>query len=157
MKALIQRVEKASVEIDGEVVSYISRGILVLLGVAVGDEEGDSVFLADKCAHLRIFDDEGGKMNLSLLDIDGEALVVSQFTLYGDVSKGRRPNYTAAAQSETAEPLYEGFVECLRDAGVRRVETGRFGAKMMVSLVNDGPVTLIVESPGDSARNFGKR
>jgi D-tyrosyl-tRNA(Tyr) deacylase len=146
VKALIQRVSRASVEIDGEPVAEISTGLLVLLGVAEGDREADAAYLAEKCANLRVFEDSDGKMNLSLLDVAGDALVVSQFTLCGDASKGRRPSYSAAARPEKAIPLYEMFVREIRGQGVGRVETGRFGADMKVSLVNDGPVTLMVEA-----------
>lgn len=137
-------------EVDGETIGSVSAGLLILLGVSVGDEESDSVGLAEKCAKLRIFDDSEGKMNLSLLDVDGEALVISQFTLCADASKGRRPSYTTAARPETAIPLYEAFIRELRGIGVKRVETGCFGADMKVSLVNDGPVTLMLDFPPTS-------
>ena len=146
MRALIQRVSSASVAIDGETVGSCNAGFLILLGVTHTDTEADAAYLAEKCANLRIFCDEQDKMNLSLLDVHGEALVISQFTLYGDCRKGRRPGFSDAARPELANPLYEKFVELLRAQGVRRVETGRFGADMKVSLLNDGPVTLIVES-----------
>ena len=146
MRALIQRVSSASVAIDGETVGSCNAGFLILLGVTHTDTEADAAYLAEKCANLRIFCDEQDKMNLSLLDVYGEALVISQFTLYGDCRKGRRPGFSDAARPELANPLYEKFVELLRAQGVRRVETGRFGADMKVSLLNDGPVTLIVES-----------
>ena len=146
MRALIQRVEKASVEVGGEKIAEIAGGLLILLGVFEDDTSDDAVFLAGKCANLRIFEDSDGKMNLSLLDIGGDALVVSQFTLCAETAKGRRPSYSAAARPEKAEPLYELFVREIRGNGVARVETGRFGADMRVGLVNDGPVTLIVET-----------
>ncbi|MBT3286118.1 MAG: D-tyrosyl-tRNA(Tyr) deacylase [Victivallales bacterium] len=144
MRALIQRVAEASVRIDGEVVGTIGPGILVLLGVREGDTEKEADFLAEKCLNLRIFEDEAGKMNRSVLDMEGEVLVVSQFTLYGDCRKGRRPSYTDAAPPLVSEPLYEHFVKQVRERGVHTA-TGRFGAMMAVSLTNDGPVTLLAE------------
>ena len=146
MRALIQRVQSASVSIDGETVGSIQRGLLILLGVTHTDTEEDAAYLAEKTANLRIFRDSEDKMNLSLLDIHGEALVVSQFTLYGDCRKGRRPGFSDAARPELAEPLYEKFKDLLRQQGVQKVDCGRFGAEMLVSLVNEGPVTLMVES-----------
>ena len=146
MRALIQRVQSASVSIDGETVGSIQRGLLILLGVTHTDTEEDAAYLAEKTANLRIFRDSEDKMNLSLLDIHGEALVVSQFTLYGDCRKGRRPGFSDAARPELAEPLYEKFKDLLRQQGVQKVDCGRFGADMLVSLVNEGPVTLMVES-----------
>jgi D-tyrosyl-tRNA(Tyr) deacylase len=145
MRAVVQRVRKAAVEIGGETVGEIGAGLLVLLGVRVDDEEKDAAFLAGKVANLRIFEDDAEKMNRSLKDTGGEALVVSQFTLYGDCRRGRRPSFTDAAEPVTGEALYENFVLCLRAEGLT-VRTGRFGAKMLVKLENDGPVTLIVES-----------
>lgn len=145
MKVVIQRVKKASVEVEKEVVGEITQGLLLLVGITHDDTEEDLAFLADKIVHLRIFEDNEGKMNLSLLDIGGEILSVSQFTLYGDCKKGRRPNFMNAAKPEIAKPLYERFNELLREKGVK-VETGIFGAMMEVSLINDGPVTLILES-----------
>ena len=144
MRVLIQRVTEASVSIDGAIVGKIGKGMLILLGVKVGDTQAEADFLADKCLGLRIFSDAEGKMNLALNDVQGEILVVSQFTLYGDARKGRRPSYIEAAQPPVSEPLYEYFVEKLRQSGIK-VETGRFGADMAVSLINDGPVTLIIE------------
>lgn len=149
MKALVQRVKKASVSVDGEVIGEIGNGLLVFIGVTHGDTEEDAAYLAEKIAHLRIFRDENDKMNLSLLDIGGGALVVSQFTLYGDCRKGRRPGFSDAAEPELADRLYEKFVELLCLQGVRQVETGRFAADMLVKLENDGPVTLMLESPDD--------
>ncbi len=146
MKTVIQRVKKSKVVVDGEVVGSIGHGLLVLLGVAGEDERADAGWLADKVSGLRIFEDEAGKMNRSLSDIGGEILVVSQFTLYGDCRKGRRPSFVRAAGPEKANELYEYFVSCLKNKGIR-VQTGTFQAMMDVSLVNDGPVTLIVESP----------
>ena len=146
MRALIQRVSSASVAIDGEVNGSVNQGLLILLGVTHTDTENDALYLAEKIANLRIFCDEQDKMNLSLLDINGEALVISQFTLYGDCRKGRRPGFSDAARPELADPLYERFIALLKEQGVKKVDTGRFGADMKVALVNDGPVTLIVES-----------
>ena len=147
MRAVVQRSKEASVAVNGEVAGAISRGLVVLLGVTHEDAEADAAFLADKIANLRIYEDESGKMNLSLLEVDGEILSVSQFTLYGDCRKGRRPNFMAAARPELANPLYEKFNQLLRGKGIK-VETGVFGAMMDVSLVNDGPVTLILDSRG---------
>jgi D-tyrosyl-tRNA(Tyr) deacylase len=145
VRAVVQRVARASVTVEGEVVGAIERGLLILLGVTHDDGDEQAAWLANKVAGLRIFEDDEGKMNLSLLDVGGSALVVSQFTLYGDASRGRRPSFTAAARPEVAEPLCDRFVELLRDAGVTRVESGAFGAHMMVEIHNDGPVTLILE------------
>ena len=144
MRALVQRVKEASVTIDGQVVGQIGNGMLILLGVKNGDTQAEADFLADKCLGLRIFSDDDGKMNLSAEDIGGEFLVVSQFTLYGNAMKGKRPSYIDAARPEVSEPLYEYFVARLRAAG-KKVETGQFGADMQVALVNDGPVTLMIE------------
>lgn len=146
MRAVIQRVTEASVTIDGERVGEIGHGILLLLGVCPQDSEKEAAWLAEKVINLRIFTDSEDKMNLSLMDVGGEMLVVSQFTLYGDCKKGRRPSYTDAARPELADPLYEYFVQCIRDGGVPKVATGRFGADMKVALVNDGPVTLILDT-----------
>ena len=145
MRAVVQRVRRAAVVIDGETVGAIERGLLVLLGVAPDDSQEDGRWLADKLASLRIFNDEAGKMNLSVADVGGALLVVSQFTLYGDCRKGRRPSFLGAAPPEIAVPLYEAFVNALRSLGLP-VETGRFGAMMQVELVNDGPVTLILDT-----------
>lgn len=147
MRALIQRVNRCSVSVDGTEVSSMGRGILVLLGVRQGDTEADAQYLADRCLALRIFDDEEGKMNLSVNDVGGSVMVVSQFTLYGDTRKGNRPSYSEAAPPEHAEALYERFVAHARSiAGAERVATGVFRAMMHVELVNDGPVTLMIES-----------
>lgn len=145
MKAVLQRVKRASVTVDGLIVGQIGRGLLVLLGVEQGDSEADARQLADKTIDLRIFDDAQGKMNLSLADVSGSLLVVSQFTLLGDCRKGRRPSFVQAAPPELAERLYETFIAA---AGIRciPVATGKFRAMMDVELVNDGPVTLILES-----------
>ena len=145
MKAVVQRVSKSSVAIDNEVVGEIGSGLMVLLGVAGEDSEREADYLAEKIINLRIFSDENGKMNLSLLDVGREMLVVSQFTLLGDCRKGRRPSFIAAAGPEKGNALYEYFVNCIRQKGIT-VATGRFGAMMDVSLVNDGPVTIILES-----------
>jgi D-tyrosyl-tRNA(Tyr) deacylase len=145
MRIVIQRVSRASVAVEGENVASIGRGLLVLVGVAEGDGEEQALRLARKCAEMRIFTDEEGKFNLSLLDVGGEALVVSQFTLLADVRKGRRPSFVEAAAPAVAEPLVEAFAEAMRGAGVR-TQTGRFGAKMAVELVNDGPVTILLDS-----------
>jgi D-tyrosyl-tRNA(Tyr) deacylase len=142
---VLQRVSQASVAVAGEVVGQIERGILILVGVAKGDTEGDSDYLAEKVTNLRIFDDGKGKMNLSLLDIGGAALVVSQFTLCGDCSKGRRPGFDDAAPPVLAKALYEHLVTKIRAAGIH-VETGVFRASMAVSLINDGPVTFVLAS-----------
>jgi len=141
MRAVVQRVSKASVEVDGEVVGKIGHGFLVLLGVTHEDGPAEAQWLAAKIATLRVFDDEAGKLNLALADVGGAVLVVSQFTLYGAAAKGRRPDFLQAARPEHAEPLVELFVKQLRGAGLP-VETGRFRAVMQVALVNDGPVTL---------------
>jgi D-aminoacyl-tRNA deacylase len=145
MRAVLQRVSRAAVVIDGETVGAIERGLLVLLGVAPADTPDEAQWLAEKAAGLRIFRDEAGKMNLSVADIGGGVLVVSQFTLYGDCRKGRRPSFLDAAPPEVAVPLYEAFVNALRALGLP-VATGRFGAMMQVELINDGPVTLILDT-----------
>jgi len=145
MKALIQRVFQASVEVDGEVIGRIGPGLVVLLGVAQGDSEREARYLADRVAGLRIFADEASKFNLSLKDVCGEALVVSQFTLLADTRKGRRPSFTGAAPPEVAAPLVELFVAALEEQGLR-VERGRFGAHMHLEIHNDGPVTVMLES-----------
>jgi D-aminoacyl-tRNA deacylase len=149
MRAVVQRVTYAKVEVDGAVVGEIGPGLLVLLGVAKGDTAGEADFLAAKVSQLRIFADNAGKMNRSVAEAGGAMLVVSQFTLYGDCRKGRRPSFDGAAPPEDARKLYEYFVEVTRRTGLR-VETGVFQADMAVSLLNDGPVTLIVESPSRS-------
>ena len=147
MRALIQRVKQSSVLIDRKTHSSIGKGILVFLGAKRGDDESDAIAVAEKCAGLRIFDDSDGKMNLSVCDVAGEVMVVSQFTLYGDTKRGNRPSYSEAAPPEIAEPLYTKFVEEMRRrAGAHKVHTGVFRAFMEVELVNDGPVTVQVES-----------
>jgi D-tyrosyl-tRNA(Tyr) deacylase len=145
MRAVIQRVRSASVLISGEEVSRIGRGIAVLLGVARDDEAKDVNYLAEKISNLRIFEDEAGKMNLSVLDVGGEALVVSQFTLLGDCRKGRRPSFDKAADPEKAETLYNEFVQVLKACGVP-TQTGRFQAKMLFVIENDGPVTFVLDT-----------
>jgi D-tyrosyl-tRNA(Tyr) deacylase len=145
MRAVLQRVAQARVVIAGETVGQIQHGLLVLLGVEKSDTREDVAWLADKVAALRIFNDAQGKMNLSVADVQGALLVVSQFTLYGDCRKGRRPSFIDAAPPEIAIPLYEAFIRALQAQGLP-VATGRFGAMMQVELVNDGPVTLIVDS-----------
>ena len=145
MRALVQRAAAGSVDVAGERIGEIGKGLVILLGVTHSDTEKDAAFLAEKCMNLRIFEDDAGKMNRSLLDVGGEALIISQFTLYGDASHGRRPSFTEAARPEVAIPLYEKFVELCRGYGVR-VATGRFGAEMLVSIRNDGPVTSLAES-----------
>jgi D-aminoacyl-tRNA deacylase len=147
MRVVVQRSKKAKVTVNEEITGQISKGLVLLVGVTHQDTEEDAAFLADKIANLRIFEDDAGKMNLSLLDVGGEILSVSQFTLYGDCSKGRRPNFMEAARPEHANPLYERLNGLLREKGIK-VETGIFGAMMDVELINDGPVTLIVESKG---------
>lgn len=144
MRALIQRVSRASVTVEGEVISRIGKGLVVLLGVGHGDGESQAKFLAEKIANLRIFEDEQGKTNLSILDVGGEVIVVSQFTLYADTSKGRRPSFIDAALPEIAEPLVDHIVELLRGHGVP-TQTGKFGAQMEVEILNDGPVTIWLE------------
>jgi D-tyrosyl-tRNA(Tyr) deacylase len=145
MRAVIQRVSRASVTIDDDIVSSIGPGLLVLLGITHSDATEQARWLAEKIVNLRIFNDDDGKMNRSFADIDGSVLVVSQFTVYGDAQKGRRPSFIEAARPEHAVPLYEQFIVALLEQGVP-VQTGRFGATMQVELVNDGPVTLIVET-----------
>lgn len=145
MRAVIQRVSKASVTVDGAVVGQIGRGLLVLLGVGAGDAAADARQLAEKIANLRIFADDEGRFNRSALDIGGAALVVSQFTLYADTRRGRRPSFSGAALPEAAAPLVDGFVAALRERGLP-VSTGVFGAHMDVNLRNDGPVTIILDS-----------
>jgi D-tyrosyl-tRNA(Tyr) deacylase len=145
MRAVLQRVSRARVVIDDEAVGEISRGLLILLGVARDDTMDEARWLADKIVGLRIFADAEAKMNLGVADVHGSVLIVSQFTLYGDCRKGRRPSFIDAAPPETAIPLYEAFINAVKAQGIP-VATGRFGAMMQVELVNDGPVTLIVDS-----------
>lgn len=145
MRAVLTRVKSASVTIEGRVAGQIGQGFLILLGVTHEDTEAQAIKLADKLTGLRIFEDETGKMNQGLESVDGQILVVSQFTLYGNCKKGRRPEFLAAARPEVAIPLYEKFVQLIRDKGIH-VETGEFGAEMLVESVNDGPVTLVVDT-----------
>jgi D-tyrosyl-tRNA(Tyr) deacylase len=146
MKAIFQRVSRADVAVENKTVGKIDKGFLILLGVENGDEKRDAEVLANKISGLRIFTDENDKMNLSLSDVNGSALVISNFTLCADCSHGRRPNFMAAARPETAEPLYEYFCQKMLDFGVKQVEKGIFGADMQVSLLNDGPVTIEINS-----------
>ena len=146
MRAVVQRVRSARVVVGDEVVGAVGPGLLVLLGVAPSDTAAEVQWLADKVVGLRVFRDADDKMNLSVADVNGGVLVVSQFTLYGDCRKGRRPSFVGAAPPEIAEPLYEAFVNAVRALGVP-VATGRFGAMMQVELVNDGPVTLVIDAP----------
>lgn len=148
MRVVLQRVSEGAVTVDGNEVARIGHGYVILLGVKTGDGPEDVTFLADKCANLRIFEDAQGKMNLGIRDVGGEAIVVSQFTLYADARKGNRPAFSLAAPGAVAEPLYEQFVARLRAAlGEQTVRTGVFGAMMKVHIVNDGPVTVMIESP----------
>lgn len=145
MRAVVQRVSSSNVKVDEEVTGQINRGLLVLLAVSNDDELKDIDYMVDKIVNLRIFEDENDKMNLSLLDIGGELLVVSQFTLFGDCRKGRRPGFSDAARPEMADDYYIKFVEKARSLGIK-TETGKFRSHMMVELVNDGPVTLLIDS-----------
>lgn len=145
MRIVAQRCKKSHVLVDGEIVGEIDFGLVLLVGISKEDTEEDARYLAEKIANLRIFEDESGKMNLSVKDVNGSVLSISQFTLYGDARKGRRPNFMAAARPEQAEPLYDYFNEQLRKLGIN-TQTGRFGAMMEVNLINDGPVTLLLES-----------
>jgi D-tyrosyl-tRNA(Tyr) deacylase len=149
MRAVVQRVSHAKVSVNGEVTGEIGRGLLILLGVASGDAPADADYLADKIVGLRIFEDSSGKMNLAVAEVGGALLVVSQFTLYGDVRRGKRPSFDGAATPQAARELYEHFVEKVRAAGLR-CETGRFQETMQVELVNEGPVTILL----DSAKTF---
>jgi D-tyrosyl-tRNA(Tyr) deacylase len=144
MRALLQRVSKASVKVEGQTISTIGKGLLILLGIGHGDADEQVKFLTEKIANLRVFEDEQGKTNLSILDVKGEAIVVSQFTLYADTRKGRRPSFIDAALPEIAEPLVNHFVDLLRGHGIP-TQTGKFGAHMEVEIHNDGPVTIWLE------------
>jgi D-aminoacyl-tRNA deacylase len=144
MRALIQRVTSAKVVVEGKLVAKIGHGLVILLGIGMGDTDDQATFLAEKIATLRIFEDHSSKFNLSLLDVGGDAIVVSQFTLYGDTSKGRRPSFSKAAQPETAAPLVEKFAKFLIAQGIP-CQSGVFGAHMLVDIQNDGPVTILLE------------
>lgn len=145
MRVVVQRVNSSKVTVEGKVVGSINKGLNLLIGISKEDTEEDLLYLKDKILNLRIFEDENDKMNLSLLDIKGEILAISQFTLYGDCRKGRRPNFMEAEGGERARTLYERFVELLRESNLK-VETGKFGAHMIVDIQNDGPVTLMLDS-----------
>jgi len=145
MRAVVQRVKEASVKVNQETIGQIGQGLLVYLGVTHEDDQLDLKYMSDKIPNLRIFEDENEKMNRSLLDVEGELLIISQFTLYGDARKGRRPSFVKAARPNVATPLYEALIEELRGQGIR-VETGEFGADMKVTSINDGPVTLLLDS-----------
>jgi D-tyrosyl-tRNA(Tyr) deacylase len=145
LKVVLQRVREGSVEVEGKIVGKIDKGLVLLVGATTGDSEKEVNYLADKCVNLRIFEDAQGKMNLSALEVGAEILVVSQFTLYGDTRKGRRPSFTEALEPVEAEKLYVKFIDYLREKGLR-VEHGVFGAKMLVKIFNDGPVTFILDS-----------
>jgi D-tyrosyl-tRNA(Tyr) deacylase len=147
MRVVVQRVSEGSVTVEGKVHAAIGNGFVILLGIKTGDTKEDALFLAEKCAALRVFEDPNGKMNLSLSDVSGSVLVVSQFTLYGDAQKGNRPSFVQAARPEEAEPLYSVFVEKMKSLlGADRVATGIFRAMMEVKIVNNGPVTILIES-----------
>lgn len=145
MRAVVQRVAYSSVEVDGEIVGEINRGFNVLLGISKEDTEEDMKYIKDKIINLRVFSDESDKMNLSLLDVKGELLLISQFTLYGDARKGRRPNFMNALGGEEARVFYEKFIDMMKETGLK-VETGIFGADMKVDIKNDGPVTILLDS-----------
>jgi D-tyrosyl-tRNA(Tyr) deacylase len=149
MRVVIQRVQKASVEIQGQIVGEIKQGLLLLLGIETEDNKGDADYLVQKISNLRIFSDADGKMNLSVQDVGGQFLVVSQFTLHASTRKGNRPSYIRAARPEQAIPLYEYFLTELQKTSPSPIQTGQFGADMQVALVNDGPVTIIMDSKGE--------
>jgi D-tyrosyl-tRNA(Tyr) deacylase len=146
MRAVVQRVSRASVTVEGRAIGAIERGLLVLLAAGTGDGPADLSYIVDKTSNLRIFPDDAGKMNRSVLDISGSVLLVSQFTLFGDARQGRRPGFTGALEPTAARALYEQAIEAFRTSGVARVETGQFAADMQVELVNDGPVTILLDS-----------
>ena len=146
MRIVVQRVQEASVEIDSKIISKISKGLLVLLGIENEDENSDADYLIQKLINLRIFSDNEGKMNLSIKEIDGEVLIVSQFTLYASTKKGNRPSYIRAARPENAVPLYNYFIQKVQLEFEKTIQTGEFGADMQVRLLNDGPVTIIIDS-----------
>lgn len=145
MRVVLQRVREGSVKVEGRIVGQIGTGLVLLIGATIGDGEKEVVYLADKCANLRIFEDAEGKMNLSVMEIGGEILAISQFTLYGDTRKGRRPSLTDALEPVQAEKLYQKFIDYLKEKGLK-VEQGIFGAKMLVRIFNDGPVTFVLDS-----------
>ncbi len=145
MRALIQRVQRGSVKVDDKVIGQIGKGLVILLGVKNGDDTAAAEYLANKIVNLRIFEDENGKFNLSSLDVGAELLAISQFTLFADTRRGRRPGFTDAARPEISIPLYEQFVELLQKSGLK-VQTGKFGAHMIVEIINDGPVTIMLDS-----------
>lgn len=145
MRLVLQRVKGAEVKVEGQIVGKVGKGLVVFLGVRNGDGEGDAKYLAEKVTNLRVFEDTSGKFNLSIMDVGGEVLVVSQFTLYGDCRKGRRPSFTQASPPEEAIKLYQRFVALLQERGLR-VETGVFGSRMLVEIQNQGPVTFVLES-----------
>ena len=148
MRALVQRVSEGGVYVtDENYKAEIGKGVVILLGIKSDDTENDLLFVADKCSNLRIFQDENDKMNLSLKDVDGEVLIISQFTLYGDAQKGNRPSFIEAARPEIAIPVYEKFIERMKqNLGEEKIKTGKFGAMMQVKIINDGPVTILIES-----------
>ncbi|BAX80153.1 D-aminoacyl-tRNA deacylase [Labilibaculum antarcticum] len=146
MRIVIQRVTQATVSVDSKIIGQISKGLMVLVGIETADTEEDSEWLSKKICNLRIFDDEEGVMNKSLMDVDGNILAISQFTLHAKTKKGNRPSYILAAKPDISVPLYENFVACLEKESGKKVETGEFGAEMQVSLVNDGPVTIVMDT-----------
>ena len=146
MRAVVIRVSRASITINGEAGGSMDKGFVVLVGVKPEDTTAEAAYLAKKCAEMRVFEDENGKMNKSLSDVGGSMMVVSNFTLYADCRKGNRPSFTGAARPEIANPLYEYFMECLRELGVSKVASGEFGADMQVRLLNDGPVTIVLDT-----------
>ncbi|MFA9371734.1 MAG: D-aminoacyl-tRNA deacylase [Labilibaculum antarcticum] len=146
MRVVIQRVTQATVSVDSKIIGQISKGLMVLVGIEDADTEEDSKWLSKKICNLRIFDDEEGVMNKSLMDVDGNILAISQFTLHAKTKKGNRPSYILAAKPDISVPLYENFVACLEKESGKKVETGKFGAEMQVSLVNDGPVTIVMDT-----------
>ena len=153
MRVVVQRVSSGRLTVEGAEHARIGKGFVILLGIKKGDTKNDAEFLADKCAGLRIFEDHQGKMNVNLEDVGGSILAVSQFTLYADAQKGNRPSFVLASRPEDAEPLYEHFVGRLRERlGPEKVQTGIFGAMMEVTIVNDGPVTIVIESPSTTAQ-----
>ena len=151
MKIVLQRVKSAKVSVDGKTISAIGQGLVLLVGIANGDDEDDARYLAEKCVNLRIFEDDNGKMNISGFDVGAEILAISQFTLYGDTRRGRRPSFTDAAPPDQSKPIFNRFIEILRESRLQ-IKTGEFGAYMQVTLVNDGPVTIILDSKDKKRR-----